>query len=39
MLKSAWESKSTSTFEVVGTVEQGTGGVETIAIASVRPQQ
>ena len=38
-LKSAWESKSTSTFEVVGTVDQGTGGVETIAIASVAPQQ
>jgi copper chaperone CopZ len=38
-LKSAWESKSTSTFEVVGTVDQGTGGVETIAITSVAPQQ
>jgi copper chaperone CopZ len=38
-LKSAWESKSTSTFEVVGTVDQGAGGVETIAIASVGSRQ
>jgi copper chaperone CopZ len=38
-LKIAWESKSTSTFEVVGTVDQGAGGVETIAIASVESRQ
>ncbi len=38
-LKSAWESKSTSTFEVVGTIDQGAGGVETIAIASVKESE
>jgi hypothetical protein len=38
-LKSASESKSSSTFEVVGTVDLGSGGVETIAIASIGPRQ
>jgi copper chaperone CopZ len=37
--KSAWESKSTATFEVVGTIDQGAGGVETIAVASAGLRQ
>jgi copper chaperone CopZ len=38
-LKTAWESKSTATFEVVGTVDQAVGGVETIAIATIGSRQ
>jgi len=38
-LKSALSTKSTAVFEIMGTVEPARDGVESVAIASVRPRQ